>query len=159
MGTTSNGSLKSLRGGHVGVNVTDLDRSLDFYVRVFGFDMVGSSAPGTPPGRRHAFLAREGRILVTLWQQADVPYASRAAGMHHLSFEVDTIEEVQAAERVLREIGTPFQYDGVVPHAEAADSGGIFFSDPDGTRLEIFTAHGASGQDAPVESAPTCGFF
>lgn len=45
-----------------------------------------------------------------------------------------------------------------MPHREGAQSGGIFFEDPDGTRLEIYAKDGASGA-APVTGAPTCGFF
>jgi lactoylglutathione lyase len=150
---------KSLRAGHVGINVTDLDRSTHFYQRVLGLEQVGGSTSGTEPERRHAFLARDGQLLVTLWQQADSAYVRDAAGLHHLSFEVDSVEEVRAAEQTLRELGAAFQYDGVVPHREGADSGGIFFTDPDGTRLEVFTAHGAGEAQAPSAEAPTCGFF
>jgi hypothetical protein len=49
-------------------------------------------------------------------------------------------------------------YDGIVPHAEGATSGGLYFTDPDGLRLEIDAASGIEGC-APVEGAPTCGFF
>ncbi|MEV5257368.1 VOC family protein [Streptomyces anulatus] len=38
-------------------------------------------------------------------------------------------------------------------------SGGIFFSDPDGIRLEIYAPTGADPADAPTSGAPTCGFF
>jgi hypothetical protein len=56
-------------------------------------------------------------------------------------------------------MGTDFLYDGIVPHAESAASGGIFFTDPDGTRLEIYAPSGAEGGEAPSGAAPTCGFF
>jgi lactoylglutathione lyase len=47
----------------------------------------------------------------------------------------------------------------VVAHREGAASGGIFFHDPDGTRLEISVPTGAEGAPAPNADAPTCGFF
>jgi lactoylglutathione lyase len=151
--------LTSLRTGHVGLNVTDLDRSRDFYQRVFGLQVTVESTPDVEPGHRHAFLARDGQLILTLWQQAAEEFRKGAAGLHHLSFQVDTIEEVRAAEQTLRELGAAFQYEGVVPHREGADSGGIFFTDPDGTRLEIFTARGAGEAAAPHSESPTCGFF
>jgi hypothetical protein len=50
--------------------------------------------------------------------------------------------------------------EGVVAHHEGAASGGIFFHDPDGTRLEISVSDGVGGARAPGDaSAPTCGFF
>ncbi len=53
----------------------------------------------------------------------------------------------------------PFAYDGVVPHGEGARSGGVFFHDPDGTRLEVYAPSGADPGNAPTAGAPTCGFF
>jgi hypothetical protein len=44
-----------------------------------------------------------------------------------------------------------------IQRREGAASGGIFFFDPDGIRLEIFTPTGADV--APSGTAPTCGFF
>ncbi|MCH0541224.1 VOC family protein [Streptomyces sp. MUM 203J] len=147
---------KNLQTGHVGLNVTDMDRSLAFYREVFDFEVIGE---GKEDGRRFAFLGREGKLLVTLWQQSSGTFAADRPGLHHLSFQVDTIEEVKAAEQVLRGLGAEFAYDGVVPHGEGAASGGIFFSDPDGTRLEIYAPSGAEGAEAPTTGAPTCGFF
>jgi hypothetical protein len=62
-------------------------------------------------------------------------------------------------EAVLKELGAPFAHDGVVAHREGAASGGIFFSDPDGIRLEVYSPAGAAGRTAPVPGAPSCGFF
>ncbi|MGP3927204.1 VOC family protein [Streptomyces sp. 8N616] len=148
--------IKSLQTGHVGLNVTDIERSLPFYAEVFGFEVLSE---GKEEGRRWAFLGREGHLLVTLWQQSDSGFTASSAGLHHLSFQVETIEEVRAAEQVLRGLNAPFQYDGVVPHGEGAASGGIFFSDPDGIRLEIYAPTGADTAPAPTGAAPTCGFF
>ncbi|MFD3733388.1 VOC family protein [Streptomyces sp. NPDC058632] len=146
----------ALQTGHIGLNVTDLDRSLDFYRKVFGFEI---QAEGGDLDRAFAFLGREGRLMVTLWQQGESGYAPGSAGLHHLSFQVETIEEVRAAEEVLRDMAAEFKYDGVVPHGEGAASGGIFFTDPDGIRLEIYAPTGADSSPAPVVAAPTCGFF
>ncbi|MFD6892821.1 VOC family protein [Streptomyces sp. NPDC059957] len=147
---------KNIQTGHVGLNITDMDRSLAFYRAVFGFEII---AEGKEDHRRWAFLGAEGRLLVALWQQSTGTFAKDRPGLHHLSFQVDTIEEVKATEEVLRELGTHFDYDGVVPHGENGTSGGIFFTDPDGTRLEIYAPTGADPADAPTPGAPTCGFF
>lgn len=40
------------------------------------------------------------------------------------------------------------------PHAEGAQSGGVFFEDPDGIRLEIYAPNGAGDQTAPTPGAP-----
>jgi catechol 2,3-dioxygenase-like lactoylglutathione lyase family enzyme len=147
---------KTLQTGHVGVNVTDLERSLAFYRAVFDFDVL---AEGKEDERRWVFLGRDNRMLVTLWQQSTGSFPVDRPGLHHLSFQVETVEEVEATEEVLRGLGAEFAYDGVVPHGENTTSGGLFFTDPDGIRLEIYAPTGADPADAPTPTAPTCGFF
>ncbi|MEV7185932.1 VOC family protein [Kitasatospora sp. NPDC093102] len=156
MSTTT--QLRTLQTGHVGLNVTDLARSIDFYRAVFGLRVT---AEGTDPERRYALLGRDGRLVVTLWQQSTGSFATADPGLHHLSFEVESLDEVRATERLLRELGAGFAYDGVVPHGEGSASGGIFFTDPDGIRLEVYTRTGVDETEAvtPDTDAPTCGFF
>jgi lactoylglutathione lyase len=148
--------LKALQTGHVGLNVTDLARSVAFYQAALEFEVIGESKAD---GKKFAFLGRDGKLLVTLWEQSSGDFSTALPGLHHLSFQVETIDEVKAAEGVLREIGATFVHEGVVPHGEHGTSGGIFFLDPDGIRLEIYAPTGADPADAPTAGAPTCGFF
>jgi lactoylglutathione lyase len=146
-----------LRTGHTGLNVTDLDRSLAFYRDVLGFTLL---TEGKEDGRRYAFLGDgDGSLVLTLWQQAEGPYDRARAGLHHLALTADSSTRVEEYQRALTAHGVEFAYEGVVAHGEGAASGGIFFHDPDGTRLEISVPHGLEGAPAPHESAPTCGFF
>ena len=144
------------RTGHIGLNVTDLDRSLGFYRDVLGFGVMGE---GKEEDRRYAFLGGDSGLVLTLWQQAQGAHDTGRAGLHHLALEVDSIDQVRTYETALREYGVEFAYEGVVAHHEGGTSGGIFFHDPDGIRLEIYAESGAEGAPAPSESAPTCGFF
>jgi catechol 2,3-dioxygenase-like lactoylglutathione lyase family enzyme len=153
---TQTSSVLTTTTGHVGIGVTDLTRSKDFYQSVFGYDVV---MEGSEPDRRFAFLGAEGKLLLTLWQQATSAYDGRTSGLHHLSFQVNSIADVQEAERRVRAAGSKPYHDGIVAHREGASSGGIFFEDPDGTRLEIYAPTGAEQHEAPSSAAPTCGFF
>ncbi|MET9729376.1 VOC family protein [Streptomyces sp. NPDC006458] len=158
----------TLRTGHIGLSVTDLDHSLAFYRDVLGFTVTGEGKEGES---RFAFLGDGERLLLTLWQQAGQAFDATRAGLHHLAFEADSIEQVREYEAALKAYGADFAYEGVVAHREGSASGGIFFHDPDGTRLEIFVPTGAEGAPAPWgrsrsseaksggQSAPTCGFF
>lgn len=146
----------ALTTGHVGINVRDLARSERFYSEALHLTRIGGS---DDPQRRFAFLGDGERLVLTLWEQAHSPFAPAAAGLHHLSFQFETIDAVRDAEHRLRTAGATFVYEGVVPHAEGTASGGIFFLDPDGTRLEIYAPSGAETQHAPVADAPSCGFF
>jgi catechol-2,3-dioxygenase len=142
--------------GHIGLNVRDLARSARFYQDVFGFDLAGES---NDKDRAFAFLAQNNAVVLTLWQQSDGPFTANKAGLHHLAFQVDSIEQVREAERRIRQLGIAIHYGGVTAHAEGADSGGVYFDDPDGIRLEIFAPTGASQSPAPKSGAPACGFF
>lgn len=144
-----------MKTGHVGLNVTDLDRSVDFYRRVLDLELLSEIGEGK---ERYARLGRDGELLITLWQQSTGTFDTARPGLHHLAFQVDTPDEVRKAEQVVRELGATLFYDGVVAHREGATSGGIFFTDPDGTRLEIATADIGTAP-APHADAPTCGFF
>jgi len=144
-----------MKTGHVGLNVPDVARALPFYTGVFGWEVLRE---GAEP--RFAFLGDEEGIVVTLWEQSDGAFAADRAGLHHLAFQVGSIGEVEAAEARVRELGGSVQHGGIVPHAEGARSGGIFFTDPDGIRLEIYAGDGAHAHGpAPAGEAPTCGFF
>lgn len=142
--------------GHIGLNVTDLGRSRNFYTRVFGFDVIGES---NEKHRTFAFLGQDQKVVLTLWQQSGGAFVTNRPGLHHLSFQVNSIAQVQEVERRLHDIGVVLHHDGIVPHREGADSGGVFFEDPDGIRLEVFAGTGASAYHAPYGQAPTCGFF
>lgn len=66
----------ALRTGHIGLNVTDLDRSCAFYQDVFGLEVLGQS---TEEGQRFAFLGNPDvssddfldKLAITLWEQSD----------------------------------------------------------------------------------------
>lgn len=142
--------------GHIGLNVSDLERSVEFYRRTFGFDQLVLSTDGE---QRFAFLGFDGAPMLTLWEQSRGEFSAATPGLHHLSFQVDSVQQVKEVEAVLKELSTAFVYDGVVAHQEGASSGGIFFTDPDGIRLEVFATTGVEQHAAPSGDAPTCGFF
>lgn len=152
----STATAPRLAPGHVGLNVTDLTRSVDFYRRALGFEQLGISNDGD---RRYAFLGFDGDLRLTLWQQSDGEFSSRTPGLHHLSFQVGSIEQVRTVESALKQQGVTFAHDGVVAHGEGASSGGIFFTDPDGIRLEVYAPNGAEAEPVPNGESPTCGFF
>jgi catechol-2,3-dioxygenase len=155
--TTPAANVAAFQTGHVGLNVTDVDRSAAFYHAVFGFRVLDE---GTDPARRYAFLGDGDRLVLTLWQQADGRFAPRQAGLHHLAFQVESIAQVREAARRVREAGGHLYYEDIVPHAEGAQSGGIYFDDPDGTRLEIYAPSGVGDANpAPAQDGPACGLF
>lgn len=141
--------------GHIGLNVSNVERSTQFYRSVFGFSVVRESYE---QGRRYVHLGDGQRLVLTLWEQSEGRFEKHRPGLHHLSFQASSIDEVRLFEERLRNLDVHFLYEGVVAHREGADSGGIFFEDPDGIRLEIYSPSGASEQPTPANGA-ACGFF
>ena len=72
----------TIQPGHVGLNVTDLDRSLAFYTRVLDLQPLGRSED---TDREWVFLGRDGQVLLTLWRQSDGIFDATRPGLHHLA--------------------------------------------------------------------------
>ena len=145
-------SAQQLQTGHVGLNVSDLDRSKKFYEEALGFQVMGESQQ---EDRRYAFLGDGQKLVLTLWQQSTGLFEKSQPGLHHLSFQVESIEQVEAFQDKLRQLNVPLIYEGIVSHGEGSASGGIFFEDPDGIRLEIYSPTGVENAPAPAGDAPT----
>ncbi len=145
-------TVKPVVTGHVGINVTNLERSKEFYMKAIGLELMGGS---TEEGKQYAFLSDGQRLVLTLWQQSEGRFDAQAPGLHHLSFEVGSLSGVEEAMTRLGEMGVGILHDGIVAHGEGTPSGGIYFEDPDGTRLEIYAPDAGEVHSAPAGAAPT----
>ena len=76
-------SSTGISAGHVGLSVTELERSVTFYRDLLGLELLGHSRE---PGRRFAFLGAGGQPLLTLWEQSEAGFDPRHAGLHHAAF-------------------------------------------------------------------------
>ena len=155
----------TLRTGHVGLNITDLVRSCAFYQEVFGFELLGQS---TEDGQRFAFLGNPAiesddfldRLALTLWEQSEGAFSVGTPGLHHLAFHVASVDEVELIRERAQRVGASLLYGGeIVPHSADFESGGFFFLDPDGVRLEVCAPAGVASERAVAGAAPSCGFF
>lgn len=127
---------------HVGLSVSNLERSKSFYTAVLGLQIVGEN-PGVS-----AFLT-DGATMITLWQTAESSAANTVAGLHHLAFRFRSLEALQELETRLREYGADIEYEGLGEYGRLA---GIFFRDPDGVRLEAAWEH-----EGATDGLPTIG--
>ncbi|MEW2144908.1 VOC family protein [Micromonospora vinacea] len=146
---------QSIITGHVGLNVTDLDRSLDFYSQALDMEVIGRS---DVHGRRYGFLGRHDLLMITLWQQSGAPFAADRAGLHHLSFQVADVPALNEVERRLRGLGADIRDDNGVP-GELAAAGQLFCYDPDGIRLEVYAFQRPPRPATATGDGPPCGFF
>lgn len=94
-----------MRFHHVGVAVRSIDRALEYYLGVFGFEQVAPPIVVPPEQVRVCFIRAEPGILIELVEgmgegsPVDVILERTGAGTYHICYEVDDLD---AAIAVLR---------------------------------------------------------
>jgi catechol 2,3-dioxygenase len=126
--------------GHVHLKVSDLERALEFYVGVLGFEVMHRY------GEQAAFIAAGGyhhHIGLNTWESKGAPPPPRySTGLYHTAIRYpDRKTLADAVRRVL---------DAGVPLSGASDHGvseAIYLNDPDGNGVELY-------RDRPREDWP-----
>lgn len=118
------------RLNHAVLYVRDLDRSVDFYKSVFGFEEVSRIRSFA------CFLRAAGtdnhHDLGLFAVGPDAPRPPRGStGLYHLAWEVPRIEDVATAAEVLRAAGA---LGGASDHGVSKS---LYGADPDGNEFEI----------------------
>jgi glyoxylase I family protein len=120
---------------HVTLTVSDLDRSVQWYERLFEVGFHRDERPG--PFRRAVWIV-EGQTLVGLHEFPDpsdtLPFDERRVGLDHLAFACSGRDELEAWEARLSELG--IDNGGIV---DADYGSGLSCRDPDNIALEFFT--------------------
>ena len=113
---------------HVGLRVSDLDRSLAFY-KALGYEVVGS-VPETPFGRLTMLkLPDDPFVSLELVHDADKGAVDLGTGINHLVVKVESLTETLET-LVARGVVTeqPSEFDGMAT---------AWLTDPDGYRIEL----------------------
>ncbi|PLR95912.1 VOC family protein [Bacillus sp. T33-2] len=118
---------------HVGVMVSDLNKSIAFYKDILGFELL-DQFDANEPSVNLAFLGdkESGQIFVELISGKTDTFPVEGK-VHHLAFTVDSIQE--EIERL-----TSLQVEFATEEPEILVNGSkyIFFKGPDGESLELF---------------------
>jgi catechol 2,3-dioxygenase len=121
----------STRIGHVHLKVSDLQRSLDFYVGLLGFELM------TKYGTQAAFISAGGyhhHIGLNTWQSLGQPPAPESApGLYHTAILYPERKDLAVALQRL--------IDAKYPITGASDHGvseAIYLDDPDGNGVELY---------------------
>src|SRR6266568_3391355 len=125
--------FKIRRLGHVVLQVADLERSLLFYTQILGFKVTEIYSEDLQPGG-FAFL-RCSTDHHTIALVGSATRRSQHAELHHVAFEVGSLDEVFAARERLREQGATITFEG---RRRAGCQIAVEFLDPDGHCLEIY---------------------
>ncbi len=134
--------------GHVVLNVGDIVRSTRFYVDILGFEVSDRYPPDMVPGGMVFMRCNHDHHGVALVGSLRTP--SSSVEMHHLAFEVATLDEVVRARDHLRRHGVAIDFEG---RRRAGCQIAVEFRDPDGHRLEIYWGLDQVGSDGNTRPA------
>ncbi len=128
--------------GHVVIKVRDLERSVAFYTGVMGFRISDVYPNSMMPGGMVFMRFNGDHHGVALVGGADA--AAQNVEMHHMAFEVATLDEVIRARQHLRRHDVPIDFHG---RRRAGAQVAVEFRDPDNHSLEIYWCIDQIGSD------------
>ena len=126
--------------GHVHLKVADLDRALDFYVGVLGFELMqrfGDQAAFVAAGGYHHHLG-----LNTWESKGGAPPPRGTTGLYHVAIRYPDRKTLGDALRRVLDAGV--RVDGATDHGV---SEAIYLRDPDDNGVELY-------RDRPQEEWP-----
>jgi catechol 2,3-dioxygenase-like lactoylglutathione lyase family enzyme len=134
------------RVGHVGIRVTDMDRSLAWYTNTLGLTFTGRWPQGEV--REVCFLRfdEDHHDIVLFTHTAEVdPEATGYVDLEHIALEVEGRDEWLKALAELQRKGVEIVEGPLVhgPEGDPRNIGGsgtrsFYFLDPDGNKIEIY---------------------
>jgi catechol 2,3-dioxygenase len=146
--------FKVTKVGHVVLRVTDLERATAFYRDVLGLQVSDVYPDSMMPGGMVFLRMGRDHHSIALVGGASDP-APATSGMHHLAFEVETLDEVIRTRDHLRTHEVPITYAG---RRRAGCQIAVEFTDPDGHCLEVYWGLDQVGSDncsrAPAQWRP-----
>jgi len=117
--------------GHVHLKVADLQRSLDFYCGLLGFELT------TTYGNDAAFISAGGyhhHIGLNTWQSKNGPQPPKnSTGLFHTAILYPTRKDLATIFKRLRNHGYPLT--GAADHGV---SEALYLDDPDGNGVELY---------------------
>jgi len=119
---------------YVGIRVTNLQKSIDFYTKILGMAVTGRGKNEQTKGETVGLQSeKDGFILELNYYEQDSPYNNKyvtGEGLDHLAFKVDDLDK--ALEEARRA--------GYKTILEMKGEGGqwAYIEDPDGIWIELF---------------------
>jgi len=138
--------------GHVHLKVADIERALDFYCGVLGFELMQRY------GTEAAFISAGGyhhHIGLNTWQsRGGSPPAPGTTGLFHLAIRYPTRASLADALRRLVEARVPLE--GASDHGV---SEALYLTDPDGNGVELYWDRPREDWPAPASPGEKVGMY
>ena len=119
---------------YIGIRVTDLQRSINFYTRLLGMKVVGRGKIEQTKGETVALVSEKGGFVLELnYYEGNSPYNTEynvGEGLDHLAFKVDDLDKALEEARVAG-------YQTVL-EMKADSSRWVYIEDPDGIWIELY---------------------
>lgn len=131
--------------GHVVLQVSDLEGSLAFYSQILGFKVSDVYPEEMMPGGMVFLRCNTDHHSLALVGAG--PGQAQNIELHHLAFEVATLDEVIRARDHLRAHNVPIDFEG---RRRAGCQIAVEFRDPDNHSIEIYWGVDQVGSDGRV---------
>jgi len=119
---------------YVGIRVTDLQKSIDFYTKLFGMKVTGRGKIEQTKGETVSLKTEEGGFTLELnFYEKDSPFSTKytvGEALDHLAFKVDNLDK---ALEEARKAGYR-----VISEMKAEGWRWAYIEDPDGIWIEVF---------------------
>lgn len=135
----------SFKMDHVGIFVSDLERSIKWYEDILGFRLVHRDIHDLPAGRADMCWLKGYDFYIELYQfesvqePFDMEYYFRSLGTKHLCLSVPN-EEFEALRQFIFKKGITVAVDCRWPEEKVKKPGGegvLYITDPDGILIEL----------------------
>ena len=119
---------------HVGLTVSDLEASSQFFTDLLGWQHVGGK-PDYP-----AVFVSDGVVMVTLWQTKDTSdfvmfNKNNNVGLHHLALRVDSLESLNTLHEQL--VGAGIEIEFAPELLREGPTQHMMCYEPSGNRIEF----------------------
>jgi lactoylglutathione lyase len=119
---------------YVGIRVTDLERSIQFYTKILGMTVAGRGKIEQTEGETVGLQTeKDGFTLELNYYEKDSPFNTRyitGEGLDHIAFKVDNLDEALAEAKKAGH--------RTVCQVKADGSRWAYIEDPDGIWIELF---------------------
>jgi lactoylglutathione lyase len=119
---------------YVGIRVTNLQKSIDFYTKLLGMNLINQSNNEQTKGEIAALQSEKGGPILELnYYREGSPYRTKYApgeGLDHLAFKVDSLDKaLEEAEKAGHKTILKLQQN---------NNRWAYIEDPDGNWIELY---------------------